>query len=160
MEREGGAKDTFGHILRRMAVTVPGGAHKCNIHITPKVVEAAKTLNFSANNDRTFVGWTSGITPFAVPWRTEDMVNVDIAEERYFEESTFKLPADIKKHATRAKFEPPKTLQGLGRVLTNYASLLEVLFGDHCPHMLWVQRLRDGWTCTNASLRLGLPRPS
>ncbi len=144
VEREGGAKDTFGCILCQMAVTVPGGAHKCNIHITPKIVEAAKMLNFSANNDRTFVGCTSGITPFAVPWHTEDMVNIDIAEERYFEESMFKLPVDIKKHATGAKFEPPKTLQGLGRVLTNYASLLEVLFRDHCPHMLWVQCLRDG----------------
>jgi hypothetical protein len=29
-------------------------------------------------------------------------------------------------------------------VLTNYVRLLEVLFGDHCPHMLWVQRLHDG----------------
>ena len=67
-----------------------------------------------------------------------------MAEERYFDKATLKLPADIKKHATGAKFEPPKTLQGLGRVLTNYVRLLEVLFGDHCPHMLWVQRLRDG----------------
>ena len=126
-----------------MAVTVPGSAQKCNIHVTPKIVEAVKTLNFSANDDRTFVGCTSGITPFAVPWRTEDAVNIDMAEERYFNKATLKLPADIKKHATGAKFEPLKTLQGLGRVLTNYVWLLEVLFGDHCPHMLWVQHLRN-----------------
>jgi len=144
VEREGGNKDTVGRILRRMAVTVPGSAHKCNIHVTPKIIEAVKTLNFSANDDRTFVGCTSGITPFAVPWRTEDAVNIDMAEERYFEEATLKSPADIKKHATGAKFDPPKTLQGLGRVLTNYVRLLEVLFGDHCPHMLWVQHLRNG----------------
>ena len=29
-------------------------------------------------------------------------------------------------------------------MLTNYVRLLEVLFGDHCPHMLWVQCIRDG----------------
>ncbi len=122
---------------------MPGGAHKCNIHITPKIVVVAKTLNFLANDDRAFVGCTSGIMPFEAPWCTEDAANIDIAEKQYFKESTFKLPVDIKKHATGAKFEPPKTLQGLGRVLTNYARLLEVLFRDHCPHMLWVQRLRD-----------------
>jgi hypothetical protein len=99
-------------------------------------VEAVKTLNFSANNDRMFVGCTSSLTLMAVPWRTKDVVNVDIMEEQYFEESTFKLPADIRKHATGAKFKPPKALQGLVRVLTNNVRLLEVLFGDHCPHML------------------------
>ncbi len=144
VEREGGNKDMIGRILRQMVVTVPGSAHKCNIHVTPNIVEVVKTLNFSANNDRTFVGCTSGITPFVVPWRTEDAVNIDMAEERYFNEATLKSPANIKKHATGAKFEPPKTLQGLRRVLTNYVRLLEVLFGDHCPHILWVQRLRDG----------------
>ncbi len=143
VEREGGAKVTFGWILHRMAVTVQGSAHKCNIHITPKIVEAVKTLNFLANNDRTFVGCTSSVTPMAVPWRTEDAVNVDIAEEQYFKESTFKSLVDIRKHATRAKFKPPKTLQGLVRVHTNCVRLLEVLFEDHCPHMLWVQCLHD-----------------
>ena len=29
------------------------------------------------------------------------------------------------------------------RVLTNYIRLLEVLFGDWCPHMQWVLRLQD-----------------
>jgi hypothetical protein len=143
VEREGGTKDTFGWILCQMAVTVQGSAHKCNIHITLKIVEAVKMLNFLANHDRTFVGCTSGVTPMAVPWRTKDAVNVDIPEERYFKESTFKSPADIWKLATGAKFKPPKTLQGLVRVLTNYVRLLEVLFGDHCPHMLWVQHLHD-----------------
>ena len=66
-------------------ITPDGGdgarsAHKCNIHVTPKIVEAVKTLNFSANSDRTFVGCTSGITPFPVPWQTEDAVNIDMAE--------------------------------------------------------------------------------
>ena len=67
-----------------------------------------------------------------------------MAEERYFDEATLESPADIKKHATGAKFDPPKSLQGLVRVLTNYVRLLEVLFGDRCPHMVWVQRLHDG----------------
>jgi hypothetical protein len=82
VEREDGAKDTFGCILRRMVVMVPGSAHKCNIHITPKIVEAAKMLNFLANDNRTFVRCTSGITLFAVLWCTEDVVNIDITEER------------------------------------------------------------------------------
>ncbi len=119
-----------------MAVTVQGSAHKCNIHITLKIVEVVKTLNFLANDDRTFFGCTSGVMPMAVPWHTEDAVNVAIAEEGYFKESMFKSLADIRKHATGAKFKPPKTLQGLVRVLINYVRLLEVLFGDHCPHML------------------------
>ena len=50
---------------------------------------------------------------------------------------------DIRQQVTGSKFEPPQSLQGLVQVLTNYIWLLEVLFGDWCPHMQWVLRLRD-----------------
>jgi hypothetical protein len=55
-----------------------------------------------------------------------------------------KSPADIKKFATGAKFNPPQTLYGLTRIFTNYIHLLEVLFGNQCHHLHWVLRLRDG----------------
>ena len=124
-------------------VTVPGSPHKCNVHITPKIVLAAKRLNFSANNDMTFDGCSNGITPFATPWRTADANNNDLADDRYFSEATLKSPTEIIQHTTGAKFEPPQSLQGLARVLTNYVCLLEIMFGDWCPHMEWVLRLRD-----------------
>jgi hypothetical protein len=143
IDREGGTTDTFSRVLRRLVVTVPGSQHKCNVHITPKIVLAAKTLNFSANDDMTFDGCQNGITPFATPWRTADANNSDLADDRYFNEATLKSPVDIKRHATGAKFEPPHSLQGLIRVLTNYVRLLEVMFGDSCTHMQWVLRLRN-----------------
>jgi hypothetical protein len=106
-------------------------------------VSAAKTLNFFANDDLIFDGCTNGITPFAVPWRMADANNTHIAEEHYFNEATLKSPADIRQHVTGSKFEPPQSLQGLVRVLTNYIRLLEVLFGDWYLHMQWVLQLRD-----------------
>jgi hypothetical protein len=143
VDQEGGTTETFSRVLRRLVVTVPGSPHKCNVHITPKIVLAAKTLNFSANDDMTFDGCQNGITPFATPWRTADANNNDLADDRYFNEATLKSPADIQRHATGTKFEPPQSLQGLVRVLTNYVRLPEVLFGEWCPHMQWVLRLRD-----------------
>jgi hypothetical protein len=54
------------------------------VHITPKIVLTAKTLNFSANDDMTFDGCSNGITPFATPWRSADANNNDLADNRYF----------------------------------------------------------------------------
>jgi hypothetical protein len=123
---------------------VHGSANPCNIHISPKVIAVAKTLNFSANDDRTFVGCTTGITLFAVPWKLADAVNEALANERYFDEATLKSPADIKKHVTSGTFEAPTNLQGITRVLTNYVCLLEVMFKSDCPHLINVIQLRDG----------------
>ena len=80
-------------VLRRLVVSMSGSAHQCNIHISPKVVPAAKTLIFSNNNGHTFVGCTSGITPFAVPWKSAEAVNEALADERYFDEATLKIGA-------------------------------------------------------------------
>jgi hypothetical protein len=131
-------------VLRRLVVTVYGSANQCNVHISPKVIAAAKTLNFSHNDDRTFMGCTSGITPFAVPWKLADAVIEALADKRYFDKATLKLPADIKKHVTSGMFEAPTSLQGLTRVLTNYVRLLEVMFKSECPHLITVMQLRDG----------------
>jgi len=79
------------------------------VHITPKIVLAAKTLNFPANDDMTFDGCQNGITPFATPWCTVDANNSDLADNRYFNEATLKSPADIRRHATGTKFEPPQS---------------------------------------------------
>jgi hypothetical protein len=99
VDRDGGTTDTFSRVLRCLVVTVPGSAHKCNVHITPKIVLAAKTLNFSANEDMTFDGCSNGITPFATPWRTADANNNDLADDRYFNEATLKSPADIQEQS-------------------------------------------------------------
>ena len=87
----------------------------------------------------------SGITPFAVPWRSADAVNQDLADERCFLEATLKSPADIKKHVMGTPFDMPTTLQGLVRVLTNYSRLLEVIVGCDCLHLIFVLQLRDGF---------------
>jgi hypothetical protein len=44
----------FGWVLRQQIVSVPGATHKCNVHITPKIVSAVKYLNFLLNDDLTF----------------------------------------------------------------------------------------------------------
>ena len=144
LDKNGLTTDNCGMALRRLVVTVSGSAHQCNVHISPKVLAAAKTLNFSSNDDRTFVGCTSGITPFAVPWRSAEAVNEALADERYFDEATLKSPADIKKHVMAGTFEAPTSLQGLTRVLTNYVRLLEVMFESDCPHLTTVMQIRDG----------------
>ncbi len=66
LDRNGITPDNCGMVLRRLVVSISGSAHRCNVHISPKIIAAAKTLNFSNNDDRTFLGCTSGITPFAV----------------------------------------------------------------------------------------------
>jgi hypothetical protein len=144
LDKDGITADNCGRVLRRLCVTVHGSANPCNIHISPKVISAAKTLNFSANNNRTFVGCTTGITSFAVPWKLADAVNEALANERYFDEATLKSPADIKKHVTSGTFEVPTNLQGLTRVLTNYVRLLEVMFESDCLHLINVIQLWDG----------------
>ena len=92
---------------------VLGSPHNCNVHITPKIVVAEKTLNFSANNDMAFDGCSNGITPFAVPWSTGEANNSNLAEELYFHEAMLKSSADIRQHTMGAKFEPLQSLQGL-----------------------------------------------
>jgi hypothetical protein len=77
-------------------VAVPGSAHKCNVHITPKLVVTVKSMNFSGDDDRTYVGCSKGITPFSVPWLLAKTVNNDLAEERYYQQLTLKSTADIR----------------------------------------------------------------
>jgi hypothetical protein len=75
LDKDGITADNCGRVLQRLCVMVDGSANPCNIHISPKVIAMAKALNFSANNDRTFVGCTTGITPFAYHgnWRMPSM---------------------------------------------------------------------------------------
>jgi hypothetical protein len=70
--------------------------------------------------------------------------NEDTAKEGYFNQATLKSPADIRKYATSAKVELPRTHLGIVRVLNNYTQLLEVLFGDNCDHLVHVRAIRDG----------------
>ena len=144
LDRNGITADNCGTGLRRLVVSVQGSANRVNVHISPKVIAAAKTLNFSHNDDQTFVGCTSGVTPFAVPWRLAEAINDALADDRYFNEATFKMPDDIWKHVMAGAFEAPTSLQGLTRVFNNYSRLLEVLFGPDCPHLICVLQLRDG----------------
>jgi hypothetical protein len=125
-------------------VAVPCSAHKCNVHITLKLVAMVKLMNFSGDDDRTYVGCSKGITPFSVPWLLAETVNNDLAEERYYQQLTLKSTADVRKRESSSRFDPPTSLLGLVRVLTNYIRLAEVLFGDKCPHLLCVIQIRDG----------------
>jgi hypothetical protein len=71
-------------------------------------------------------------------------MNKDMAKEAYFEQATLKSPADIRKLITSAKVELPTSHLGLVWVFNNYVHLLEVMFGDDCNHLTYVQAIRDG----------------
>ncbi len=60
------------------------------------------------------------------------------------------------KHVTGAKVELPTSLLGMVWVLNNYLRLLEVLFGDRCPHLLMVLEIWDGLEDQEFDLELGL----
>ncbi len=95
---------------------------------------------------------TKGITIFAVPWRTAEAINEDLAEDEYFEAAMLKSVVDIRKHVTSAKVELPTSLQGVVRVLNNYCCLLDVLFGPECPHLTNVMAIRDALETHKAGL--------
>jgi hypothetical protein len=143
VDQEGHMMDNYSRVMRRLVVAISGSAHKCNVHITPKLIAMVKSLNFLADDDRTFDGCAKGITLFSVSWLSAKMVNNDLAKERYYQESTLKSTADIRKQESSSWFDPPSSLQGLVRVLTNYIRLVQVLFGDKCPHLLRVIQVRD-----------------
>ena len=156
---EGGTTDALGRILRHRLKPIPLSAHKTNIHVTPQLVATVKALSFSSNGDKTYTGCTKGMTPFATPWRTAEAMNEDIAEDGYFDAATLKSVADIRKHVTGAKVELPTSLLGVVRVLNNYLRLLEVLFGEHCPHLLMVMEIRDGLEDQEFDLESRLTQP-
>ncbi len=107
VDQEGHTTDNYSWVMRRLVVAVPGSAYKCNVHITPKLVAMVKMFNFSANDDQTFDGCAKGITLFAVPWLLAKAVNSNLAEERYYQESTLKTTADARKRESSSRFEPP-----------------------------------------------------
>jgi hypothetical protein len=143
MESKGGSLDALGQILRKRLKPIPLSPYKINIHITPQLVATIKTFNFLSNGDKTYAGCTKGITIFAVPWRTANVFNKDLAKDEYFEAAMLKSVADIQKHATSAKVELPTSLQGVVWVLNNYCWLLDVLFGPNCPHLEHIMYIRD-----------------
>jgi hypothetical protein len=130
--------------MRQLVVAVSGSTHKCNVHITPKLIATVKSMIFLGDDDRTYVGCAKGITPFSVPWLSVETVNNDLTKERYYQELTLKSTADVRKQESSSWFDPPTSLLGLVRVLTNYIRLVEVLFGNKCPHLLCVIQVRDG----------------
>jgi hypothetical protein len=152
MDAEGGASEALGMILQKRLKPVPLSPYKTNIHITPQLIAMVKTFSFSSNGDKTYAGCTKGITIFAVPWRTAEAINEDLAEDEYFKAATLKLVADIRKHVTSAKVELPTSLQGMVRVINNYCRVLDVLFGPDCPHLTHVSAIRDGLEAHEAEL--------
>jgi hypothetical protein len=144
VDREGHTTDNYSWVMRRLVVAVPGSAHMCNVHITPKLVPTVKLLNFLADDNRTFDGCAKGITPFSVLWLSADMVNSDLAKERYYQESTLKSTANVRKWESSSRFDLPTSLRGLVQVLTNCIRLVKVLFGNKFPHLLCVIQVQDG----------------
>ncbi len=159
MDVEGGTMEALGGILRNRLKPIPLSPHKTNIHVTPQLVVRVKALSFLSNGDKTYAGCTKGMTPFATLWRKAEAMNKDIAKEQYFAVSTVKSVGDIRKHITRAKVELPTLLLGVVRVLNNYLRLLEVLFGDRCPHLLMVLEIRDGLEDQEFDLESRLTQP-
>jgi hypothetical protein len=113
VDQEGHTTDNYSWVMRQLVVAVPGSAHKCNVHITPKLVAMVKLLNFLAGDNWTFDGFAKGITPFSVPWLSAETVNNDLAEERYYQELTLKSTADVRKQESSSLFNQPMSLQGL-----------------------------------------------
>jgi hypothetical protein len=113
VDQEGHTTDNYSWVMRRLVVAVPSSTHKCNVHITPKLVMTVKLLNFLADDDWTFDGCAKGITSFSVPWLLAETVNNDLAEERYCQELTLKSTADVRKCESSFRFDPPMSLQGL-----------------------------------------------
>jgi hypothetical protein len=139
---------------------VIGSPHKSNIYVTTQLVGTVKSLSFAANGDKTHAGCPRGIIIFGTPWRSVEAMNEDMAEEGYFDQATLKSPADIRKHATSAKVELPRSHLGLVQVLNNYTWLLEVLFGDKCDHLVHVRAIRDGLEDLKRTWRPKSPRLS
>jgi hypothetical protein len=48
---EGHTTDNYRRVMQRLVVAIPGSAHKCNVHITLKLVVAVKSLNFWVEDD-------------------------------------------------------------------------------------------------------------
>jgi hypothetical protein len=159
MDVEGGTADALGRILRLWLKPIPLSAHKTNIHVTPQLVATVKAPSFLANGDKTYSGCTKGVTPFATPWCTAEAMNEDMAEDQYFAESTVKSVDDIRKHVTGAKVELPTLLLGVVRMLNNYLCVLEVLFGDQCPHLWMVMEIWDGLEEKEFDLESRLTQP-
>jgi hypothetical protein len=144
MDTEGGTAEALAFILRRHLKSISLSPYKTNIYTTPQLIATVKGVNFSANCNRMHTGCTKGITPFATPWCLFEEMNEDAAKEPYFEASTVKLVADIRKHVTGTKVELPTTFVGLIRVLNNNSCLVEVLFGGECDHLAQVLAIRGG----------------
>jgi hypothetical protein len=113
MEIKGSTTGAPGRILRRLLKPAPLTLHKSNICVTPHLVLTVKTLSFLSNGDKTYAGCTRGITIFAVPSCTAKAMNEDAAEEEYYQASTLKSVADVRKHTTGEKVELPTDLLGL-----------------------------------------------
>ena len=135
--------DAIHMTLRRLCIRVPGSQHKCNVHVTKKMVLTVRNGNYSSTNNTTFEGATSGVTPFGVPNLSPKVIHEEEMDCQAFEDATHKTQADNRKFSAGNKFIPAKDLNELIRVLNNYICWLEVMFGSQCPHLLLVVRLRD-----------------
>ena len=144
MEVEGSTSEAVGRILRSLLQPRTRSINKPNVFVTPQLMQTVKSMNFSANGDKTYAGCTKGITIFATPWRSIEAMNEDALDDACFEASTHKSVADVRKHIAGIKVEVPSDLMMLIRMFNNYIKLLEVLFGSTCPHLAHVMALRDG----------------
>jgi hypothetical protein len=113
VDREGHTMDNYSWVMRQLVRAVPGSTHKCNVHITPKLIATVKLMNFSGDDGRTYVVCAKGITLFSIPWLSAETVNNDLAEERYYQEWTLKSTADVRKQESSSRFDPPTSLLGL-----------------------------------------------
>ncbi len=49
---EGHTTDNHSRVMQQLVVAIPGSAHKCNVHITLKLIVTVKSRNFSADDKR------------------------------------------------------------------------------------------------------------
>jgi hypothetical protein len=82
----------------------------------------------------------------------QDTMNEEEEEELCYNLSTLKSVADVRKHINSGTVELPATLLGLLRLFNNYCHLLEVLFGQNCPHLVHTRGIRDALDDNEADL--------
>jgi hypothetical protein len=140
METEEATSEAVARILRRLLQPVQNTLHKSNIPVTPHLVLTVKNLSFTANRNKTHSGCTKG------------MMNKEKEEEQCYNSSTLKTVADVRKHVSGGKVEPPATLLGLIRLFNNYCHLLDMLFGPHCPHLVYTREIRNALDYNEANL--------
>jgi len=158
VQKEGLTVEAFHAGLRRCCAPMAGSQHKTRVHVTRAMAQTAKNGNYAASNDCTYEGCTAGITPVACPYLLAKDAHDEELESDAFNAATHKTQSDNKQFPAGKRFTPPRNISDVLKVLNNYICWVGVVFGDWCPHLLMVIRLRDTLCDLESELEFSLDR--